>query len=85
MSSGPKRRTVLDTVKLIVRRTTAAVGYAAGLRTVTMPCEERDFVSVALPPPNEYATPVAAVVYVAARVPVVMSIGDPLSSTRRKT
>jgi hypothetical protein len=62
MSSGPKRRTVVDTVKDNVRRTTAAVGYAAGFRTVTIPCEERDFVSVALPPPNEYATPVAAVV-----------------------
>jgi hypothetical protein len=62
MSSGPKRRTVVDTVNDKVRRITAAVGYAAGFRIVTIPCDDNDFVSVALPPPKEYATPVEAVV-----------------------
>ena len=36
MSSGPKRRTVVDTVSDNVKRITAAVGYAAGLRIVTV-------------------------------------------------
>jgi hypothetical protein len=85
MSSGPNRRTVVDTVKDNVKRITAAVGYAAGFRIVTMPCEDRDFVSVAVPVTKLYATPVAAFVYVAARVPVVMSIGLPFGSTNRST
>ena len=85
MSSGPKRRTVVDTVSDNVKRTTAAVGYAFGFSTVTIPCVAIDFVSVTEPDTNEYATPVAAFVYVALSVPVVMSIGEPFSSTRRTT
>ena len=85
MSSGPKRRTVVDTVSDNVKRITAAVGYAAGFKIVTIPCDDSDFVSVTLPVTKLYATPVAAFVYVALSVPVVMSIGEPFSSTSLTT
>ena len=74
MSRGPKRRTVVDTVSVSVKRTTAAVGYAAGFSTVTIPCVAIDFVSVTEPDTKEYATPVAAFVYVASGTTVVHDI-----------
>jgi hypothetical protein len=76
---------VVLTVKDIVIRIIAAVGYAAGFRMLRIPCALYCFVRVTDPDGNVYVDPVAMLVKVAPRVPVVMSTGLPNSSTKRTT
>jgi hypothetical protein len=76
---------VVDTVKDIVSLISAAVPYAAGFNTLRMPCALYCLVKVTLPDGNVYVDPVAMLVKVTPRVPVVMSTGLPNSSTKRTT